>query len=89
MIQKRINFSPQLLFIDSGGYECSSIVDFINHSIGVYKPKKWNGKLFYKAINALLEDNVPKVVISYDHPRCRQSLSIQINAARSLFNILV
>lgn len=87
LIQKRISFSSQLLFVDSGGYECSSIADFINHSIGVYKPKKWNEKLFYKAINALLEDSVPKVIISYDHPRCRQSVSFQINAANSLFKL--
>lgn len=85
LIQKRISFSPQLLFVDSGGYECSSIVDFINHSIGVYKPKKWNEKLFYKSINVLLEDSVPKVIISYDHPRCRQTLSMQIKAANALF----
>lgn len=85
LIQKKITFSQQLLFIDSGGYECSSVVDFINHSIGVYKPKKWNEKLFYKSISELLEDNVPKVIISYDHPRCRQSLAVQISAANSLF----
>lgn len=85
LIQKRISFSPQLLFIDSGGYECSSIADFINHSIGVYKPKKWNEKLFHKSINALLKDSVPKVIVSYDHPRCRQLLSKQIDAAISLF----
>lgn len=85
LIQKKISFSQQLLFIDSGGYECSTIVDFINHSVGVYKPKKWNKKLFYESINALLEDRVPKVIISYDHPKCRQSLSIQINEARLLF----
>lgn len=85
LIQKTISFSPQLLFVDSGGYECSSIVDFINHSIGVYKPKKWNEKLFHKSINVLLEDSVPKVIISYDHPRCRQSFSMQVNVANILF----
>lgn len=85
LIQKRISFSPQLLFIDSGGYECSSIVDFINHSIGVYKPKKWNEKLFYKSVKVLLEDSVPKVIVSYDHPRCRQTLSKQANTANALF----
>ncbi len=88
LIQKKIRFSSQLLFIDSGGYECSSLVDFVNQNIGIYKPKKWNEKLFYKTINMLLEDDVLKVIISYDHPRTRQSLSTQLSSTYELFKRL-
>jgi hypothetical protein len=88
LIQKKINFSTQLLFIDSGGYECSTIGDFSNNNIGVYKPRPWNQVLFYKTVNMLIRDNVPKIIISYDHPKHRQPLSSQINSANTLFKRL-
>ena len=58
MIQKKINFSQNLLFVDSGGYECSSIVDFTNHSIGIYKPKRWNEKLYHKTIKVVCRQTI-------------------------------
>jgi len=85
LIQEKIKFSKQVLFIDSGGYECSTIVDFFNHSVGTYKPKAWNKKLFCKNIVSLLKNNVPKVIISYDHPKLRRPLDEQIQEANYLF----
>jgi len=85
LIQKRIRFSKQVLFIDSGGYECSTMVDFINHSIGSYKPKPWNKNILYEVFDSLLKNSVPKVIINYDHPKYRCSLDKQIEEANSLF----
>lgn len=88
LIQRRITFSSQLLFIDSGGYECSSAVDFVDHGKGIYKPKRWNERIFFKTAKLLLSDNIPKVIISYDHPKSRQPIDLQIESAIVLFKKL-
>lgn len=85
-INKGIIWPPQLLFIDSGGYECSSIVDFIDEEKDSYKPKNWNQRLYKKHVRAILLDDIPKVIVSYDNPRLRQSLNNQIKLANKMFS---
>ncbi len=84
-ISKGINLPPQLLFIDSGGYECSSIVDFIDEEKDSYKPKKWNRPLYKKHVKAILKKDIPKVIVSYDNPKLRQPLNRQISLAKKMF----
>jgi len=85
-ISKGINLPPQLLFIDSGGYECSSIVDFIDEEKDSYRPKNWNQRLYKKHVRAVLKKDIPKVIVSYDNPRLRQPLNNQIKLANKMFS---
>ena len=76
--------AQNLLFIDSGGYECS--VDNNLTDIGFYKPSpnNWDTQKHIEAIDAL-STPVPLVLISYDHPRQRCSIDEQIRSASVLF----
>lgn len=83
---KRIPFSPELLFIDSGGYECSKTTDFIESDRYSYKRKKWNKKLYYETIkDVLIRDKKNKVIISYDR---RLPIEEQIESANEMFTEL-
>jgi len=84
-INSGINLPPQLLFIDSGGYECSSIVDFTDGEKETYKSKPWNQQLYKKHIRTILKNDIPRVIVSYDNPKFRQSLNDQINLANRMF----
>jgi queuine/archaeosine tRNA-ribosyltransferase len=86
LIPKRIKFANQLIFVDSGGYECASIVDFAEADKNTYKPKKWNKSLYNKTIKNIFDSKLPKVIISYDHPRERKSIDKQIKAAMISFD---
>lgn len=86
LIQKRIKFAKKLIFIDSGGYECSSIVDFVEADKNTYKPQKWNESLYNKTIRNVFDDKIPKVIISYDNPKERKSINKQIKAAKLSFD---
>lgn len=75
---------PDLLFIDSGGYECnidSKISDF-----GLYKPDplEWNEENHLESISNWKSD-MPTVIISYDHPSKKLDLESQIENANRLF----
>jgi len=83
---------PTLIFIDSGGYECSikmGVSDF-----GFYKgvPKneeEWNETVHSEVINDLIEKYrkfKPLVIVSYDHPTRRESFQKQVKRARDLYN---
>lgn len=73
-----------LIFLDSGGYE-SSIESEISE-LGFYKPEslEWNEKLHLEAVQKW-DPEIPTVVISYDHPRKRETLDVQIENANKLF----
>ncbi|MFY1110778.1 MAG: hypothetical protein AB3K77_03715 [Methanosarcinaceae archaeon] len=79
----RINF-PELIFIDSGGYECST--DKNASELGLYKPEanEWDEELYLKTVNEW-DSSIPTVLVSYDHPSKRENLQKQIlNAKESL-----
>ncbi len=82
---KEFNLSfTDLIFLDSGGYECNKEQDISD--IGMYKPesKKWNKDLYSEVIDKWSID-IPTVLISYDHPSERKPLDQQINDANILF----
>lgn len=76
---------PELIFLDSGGYECS--VDLDVSEIGLFKPKShlWNEKKHFESLNKW-NSEIPTVIISYDHPSKRENLDKQIDDARNLFH---
>lgn len=73
-----------LLFLDSGGYECS--VDHEISDIGMYKPppNTWSEESHREVVNNWKCD-IPTVIISYDNPLKRESLDEQIINANKLF----
>jgi hypothetical protein len=75
---------PNLIFIDSGGYECAKNNEI--SELGLYRPDpyEWNRDL-YSQIIGNLEISPPKVVISYDHPLERASIEEQVRQARESF----
>ena len=74
---------PELIFLDSGGYEAqvdadlSAYFDALNSE---YKPKEWSEQKF-EAVVKSFKPLPPVVHISYDHPNRRISISEQIDAA--------
>lgn len=75
---------PELIFLDSGGYECNKDQDVSD--IGLYKPDscEWNKDLHTDVINEW-SSKIPTVLISYDHPSIREHISKQIETANNLF----
>ncbi|EKF85856.1 hypothetical protein [Methanobacterium formicicum] len=74
-----------ILFIDSGGYECS--LDDLISEIGYYRPESydWNKNLHLTSLNKW-DNGVPTAVISYDHPSKREKIEEQIENAKKLFD---
>jgi len=81
---------PTIIFIDSGGYECSFLQSVSKFGIFVEKPKiHLDRKKHRKVIKNFIQKykkTKPLVIISYDHPSRRESLDKQINHAEILFN---
>jgi hypothetical protein len=75
---------PQLIFLDSGGYERSRDNDV--SLLGFYKPstRRWTRGMHKKCIEKW-EKIPPTVVVSYDAPSIRESIQTQIKRAEDLF----
>lgn len=75
---------PDLIFLDSGGYECNKDQDVSD--IGLYRPdpNKWNEDMHSEVINEW-SIKIPTVLISYDHPSERHPIEEQIEKANDLF----
>ena len=76
---------PELIFLDSGGYECNKDGDISD--IGLYKPdsKEWNRDYHSRVVDNW-KNEIPTVLISYDHPTVREPIERQINHANDFFN---
>ena len=76
---------PELIFLDSGGYECNKDGDISD--IGLYKPdsKKWDRDCHSRVVDNW-PNEIPTVLISYDHPSVREPIEKQINHANDFFN---
>jgi len=80
----KITFS-ELVFLDSGGYEAA--IEKEVSEFGLYKPdpRDWNQQMHLEAVQRW-DDDIPTVIISYDHPSERVSLERQIEHANNLFS---
>jgi hypothetical protein len=75
---------PEILFLDSGGYEVSDYVDLSDIEEPQPKREQWSVDL-YKSVLAEWPAEKPVVLVSYDHPNERHSFAEQVKAARDLF----
>jgi hypothetical protein len=75
---------PNLIFLDSGGYECNKDKDLSD--IGLYKPDShdWDEKLYLQVIKQW-STKIPTVLISLDIPSDRKPTEDQIKEAGNLF----
>ena len=80
----KVNF-PELLFLDSGGYECSSEHAVTDIGFANLNPLDWNESL-HKSVIDEWEYTVPTVMVSFDHPLIRESTHDQIERALKLFD---
>lgn len=76
---------PDLIFLDSGGYECN--IDNNISETGYYKPETltWSIEKYMDVIKSW-PNQVPTVIISYDHPSRREIIEKQILNAQKLFD---
>ena len=81
---KLLNFTD-LIFLDSGGYECAKDRDDMGLITHNAKPKRWSRDMHRKVVKEWSSE-IPTVVVSYDHPNLRNSIENQMNEAVSLFD---
>jgi hypothetical protein len=74
---------PQLIFLDSGGYEASKDSDLSELGDYEHAVREWNSDM-HEATIAKWSSKSPTVLISYDHPKERTSISEQIDRANLL-----
>lgn len=84
LVSPEIGF-PELLFLDSGGYECSKDLELSDLGYTTHDPKEWTSDMHKCSLDAW-SSSTPTICVSYDNPSERLSTSDQIERARSLFN---
>src|SRR6185369_5120280 len=72
-----------LLFLDSGGYEASKDTDLSELADYQHSPSTWTTQMHEEVIEHW-SSLVPTVLISYDNPQDRHSMSAQIERANDL-----
>jgi len=82
-ISRNIAF-PAILFIDSGGYECSKDTELSDLGYAEHIPRDWSLDLYRQEISKW-KLNVPTVLVSYDRPNDRVDIPSQVKRARAFF----
>ena len=83
--EENLSFSfPDLLFLDSGGYECNKDQDVSD--IGLYNPvpHKWDKDLYLKVVDNWSSE-IPTILVSYDNPDERKPVKQQIKDTEDIF----
>ena len=75
---------PDLIFLDSGGYECNKDQEVSDTGLYRPNPKEWSRDIYSNVINNWTIE-IPTVLISYDHPSVRKPVEQQIEDANRLF----
>ena len=76
--------TPELIFLDSGGYEVSTDRDYSAVVDSLPAPQPWDLEKWESVVNGWPEE-IPLVVVSYDHHEERVSFSNQVANARQRF----
>ena len=79
-----LTFTPEILFVDSGGYETSTDRDYSAVVDALPAPEEWSPELHTEILKQWPKE-IPAVFVSYDNCDIRQPLSQQIEAARETF----
>jgi len=81
---RNLQFKPELLFLDSGGYEISKDQDISAAEVAQPGRKEWSLERLIKVQNNW-PDEIATVLVNYDHPQERMPFGAQVKAARELF----
>ena len=81
---EELSYTPDVIFLDSGGYEISTDSDYSSVIDPVPNPEPWKSD-YLETVLDKWPDFLPAVFVSYDHPDERNPYSSQIDAARRLF----
>jgi len=77
-------FTPELIFLDSGGYEISTDRDYSSVIDPLPAPNDWNLQS-WKSIISSWPREIPLVVVNYDHHKERLPFMDQVSIARRGF----
>jgi hypothetical protein len=72
---------PELIVVDSGGYEVSEDNDLSDPSPAVAAARAWNNEMHSEVLDSWPPE-VPAVFVTYDHPNDRRPVESQIASAR-------
>lgn len=73
----------ELVFVDSGGYEISDLVDLSDTFVRTVEPKPWSLAQLTEELERW-PAHIPAVFVSYDAPNERRALAVQIESALEL-----
>jgi hypothetical protein len=82
-IPNTITFVP-VVFLDSGGYECSKDVEFSDLGVMPHSTQPWDNEKHSTVVDEW-DMAIPTVLISYDHPSQRHTIEEQILRAIAFF----
>ncbi len=75
---------PEIIFLDSGGYEISWSHDYSAVFQAPPYNESWDEAMHCSVLDKW-PDEIPAVMVNYDHPRHREKLHDQVARARELF----
>lgn len=81
---KDLPFTPELIFLDSGGYEISTDRDYSSVIDPLPAAEPWGLSMLQSVLGAW-PDELPLAMVSYDHHKDRKPIAEQISTARKLF----
>lgn len=76
--------TPEMIFVDSGGYEISTDCDYSSVIDPLSYPKPWK-TAYLEQVFDNWPDQVPAVFVNYDHPNDRKTFADQVVDAQRLF----
>lgn len=77
-------FRPEMIFLDSGGYEISTDRDYSSVVDALPAPNPWDLKKWEHIVSSW-PDNLPLVAVNYDHHEQRMPFMNQVALARKHF----
>ena len=77
-------YKPDLIFVDSGGYEISTDYDLSSVMVPLPKSENWTSDMLESVLDEW-PDHMPAIFVSFDHPDERKPFADQVADARSLF----
>lgn len=79
-----LSFTPEMIFVDSGGYETSTDCDYSSVIDPVSNPEPWTTDRLETVFDNW-PGHIPAVFVSFDHPDERKPFAAQVADARKLF----
>lgn len=77
-------FTPDLLFVDSGGYEISGDYGYSATSRPFHYPQEWTSENLQSVVDSW-PSHIPAVFVNYDHPTQRRPFDDQLASALAFF----